>query len=93
MRTLTRASAFLLPRSVTMVTLTVEIQHFDGDIDEISREEWMQMEIEESVQPENWSGAVDVGDADDLGTDVTDTSGSDWTEPQQDFRSGGGDED
>lgn len=64
----------------------IEIQHFDGDIDELSREEWTQMQIEESVQPENWAGAMDISNRDDLGTDITDTAGTDWTEPQKDFR-------
>ena len=28
----------------------------------------------------------DIAEKDDLGTDITDTRGTDWTEPQQDFR-------
>lgn len=64
----------------------VEIQHFDGDIEEYSLEEWRDLDIELSVQPENWTGALDIGQMDDAGTGVTDTQGSDWTEPQKDFR-------
>ena len=37
---------------------SVEIQHFDGD-------------IEISTAPENWSGATDIGEVDDYGTEVT----------------------
>jgi len=65
---------------------TVEVQHFDGDIEEFSFDDWRELDIELSVQPENWTGAIDIGQRDDAGTGVTDTRGSDWTEPQKDFR-------
>ena len=65
---------------------TIEVQHFDGDLEEISFDEWREMEIEISDEPENWSGALDVAEIDDYGTEVTDTRPSDWTEPGKDFR-------
>jgi len=65
---------------------TIEIQHFDGDLEEFALDEWYQLDIEPSVQPENWSGAMDIAEKDDLGTEITDTQGADWTEPQKDFR-------
>ena len=65
---------------------TVEIQHFDGDIEELSREEWRSLRIELSEEPENWSGALDIAEQDDLGTGVTDTNADDWTEPGEDYR-------
>ena len=65
---------------------TVEIQHFDGDLEEATFEEWREFDIELSVAPENWAGALDVGELDDLGTEVTDTSAADWNEPQNDLR-------
>ena len=64
----------------------IEIQHFDGDLEEISLEEWRDMNIDLSVEPENWSGALDIAETDDLGTGVTDTSTEDWAEPGEDFR-------
>ncbi len=64
----------------------VEIQHFDGDLEEISLEEWRLWDIELSVAPENWAGPLDVGNVDDLGTEVTDTTGADWAEPQTELR-------
>lgn len=39
---------------------TVEIQYFDGTIEELDFETWEQMEIEEAEPPEDWSGSVDV---------------------------------
>jgi hypothetical protein len=64
---------------------TVEVQHFDGDLEEFSPDEWRNLDIELSVEPENWSGPLDVAEQDDLGTEVTDTSKDDWTEPLTDF--------
>jgi hypothetical protein len=65
---------------------TVDVQHFDGDVEEISLDEWRDLDIELSEEPENWAGALDIAEQDDLGTEVTDTSAEDWTEPGEDFR-------
>ena len=65
---------------------TIEIQHFDGDLDELSLEDWYRQEIETSEAPANWSGAADIAEPDDLGTGITDTRPEDWSEPQQEFR-------
>lgn len=65
---------------------TVEVQHFDGDIEEFSLDEWRDLHIELSEEPENWTGALDIAEKDDRGTGVTDTRGSDWTEPGKDYR-------
>ena len=65
---------------------TIEVQHFDSDLEEISFEEWQELEIALSEEPENWSGAVDIGDKDDYGTEVTDTRARDWLEPGDDFK-------
>jgi hypothetical protein len=46
---------------------TIEIQEFDGGLDEFDFEEWRQMEIEEAAPPEDWTGPVDELEADDLG--------------------------
>jgi hypothetical protein len=64
----------------------VEIQYFDGAIEELSLEEWAELDIALSEEPENWGGALDIGEPDDYGTEVTDTSTEDWTEPGEDFR-------
>lgn len=64
----------------------IEIQHFDGDLEELSLEEWRDLRIVLSEEPENWAGALDIAEKDDLGTGVTDTSSADWSEPGKDFR-------
>jgi len=63
----------------------VETQHFDGDIEEISLEEWYQQDIDTAEEPENWAGALDIGTKDDYGTEITDTNISDWSEPLEDI--------
>ena len=65
----------------------VEVQHFDGDLEEFSLEEWRDLRIILSEEPENWSGALDVTNEDDLGTGITDTISADWDEPGEDYRS------
>jgi len=68
---------------------TVEVQYFDSTLEEFILEEWRDLNIELSEPPENWSGPLDVGEQEDLGTDVTDTQPEDWNEPQEDFRPSG----
>jgi hypothetical protein len=64
----------------------VETQHFDGDLEEISLDNWYQQELEPAEEPENWSGALDISDKDDFGTEITDTDQSDWEEDMEDIR-------
>lgn len=64
---------------------TVEVQHFDGDIEEFTLDEWQDLDIELCEEPENWSGALDIAERDDFGTEVTDTAETDWDEPQKIF--------
>jgi hypothetical protein len=39
---------------------TVEVQHFDGTIEEFDLEAWEEQEFEETQPPEDWTGSVDV---------------------------------
>lgn len=59
----------------------VEIQHFDGDLEEIPLEDWRLLDLELAEQPENWSGPLDVGSEEDLDENITDTTRDDWTAP------------
>ena len=38
---------------------TIEIQEFDGGLDELDLEEWRTLAVETAAQPEDWSGPVD----------------------------------
>ncbi|MSR09992.1 MAG: hypothetical protein EXR82_10840 [Gammaproteobacteria bacterium] len=40
--------------------LTVEIQHFDGTVEELDVDSWRQMSVEPVEAPEDWSGSLDV---------------------------------
>jgi len=44
----------------------VEIQFYEGDIDEMDMETWNSMEIENAAPPEDWSGAYDDEDNDEF---------------------------
>lgn len=63
----------------------IAIQHFDGNVEEIELKEWYRLDINPCAEPENWSGALDIDEADDFGTEVTDTNRQDWNEPLQDI--------
>jgi hypothetical protein len=39
---------------------TIELQFFDGTIDEVDRETWGKLLIERVAPPEDWSGSVDM---------------------------------
>lgn len=47
---------------------TIEIQFFDGNIDEIEMETWREMFLIEVAPPEDWSGSVDMDPDDFVGT-------------------------
>lgn len=68
---------------------SVDIQYFDGDLEEVSLATWYGMNIELSAEPENWSGAMDIAETDDYGTEITDTRASDWSEPAREYRQTG----
>ena len=65
---------------------TIEVQHFDGDLEEFTLDEWRELDIALSEEPENWSGPIDVAEVDDYGTEITDTETDVWTEPGENFR-------
>ena len=45
---------------------TVDIRHFDGDIEELEMEEWEEMDLEETEPPEDWTGSLDDLESDDV---------------------------
>ena len=65
----------------------VEIQYFDGVVEEIELDGWYELDIEPVEAPRNWTGPFDVAEADDLGTEITDTTADDWVAPQQEIKS------
>jgi hypothetical protein len=60
---------------------TVEVQHFDGDLEEIDLEDWYGLNIEPIETPEDWTGPMDDVERDDLGYTETGMHGEDWERP------------
>jgi len=56
---------------------TVEIQHFDGTVEEIDLEAWHESLFENAEAPEDWSGSVDM-EQEDLGG-IVDNSSNDYS--------------
>ncbi len=59
----------------------VELQHYDGDVEEVELKNWNAMELELSDAPEDWSGPIDNVERDDMDYTETEMSRSDWNEP------------
>ena len=64
----------------------IEIQAFDGDLDEIDEDTWNTLQLERIAPPEDWTGPVDVVEADDLGYSETAMHASDWSVPLQSLK-------
>jgi hypothetical protein len=51
---------------------TVEIQEFDGGLDELDLEEWRTLAVDSAAQPEDWGGPLDDVEPDEFGyTDLS----------------------
>ena len=46
---------------------TIELQFFDGTIDEVDMDTWSKLLIEKVAAPEDWSGSVDLDPEDYVG--------------------------
>jgi hypothetical protein len=57
----------------------VEIQHLDGDVEEIDLDAWHEMDVEPTEEPEGWSGSGDEDEA-----DVEEDEDEDWDEDEDD---------
>ena len=59
---------------------TIEIQYFDGAIEELDFTSWAQMPLQAIQPPEDWSGSVDMMREDFL-TDIGASSQDSWASP------------
>jgi len=59
----------------------IEIQYFDGDLEEIDSEAWFSMDIDLAETPEDWTGPVDDVETDDLGYSETEVTEANWRAP------------
>ncbi len=53
----------------------VQIQHLDGDTEQLDVEEWAELDLEPTGEPEGWSGSQDKDGADE---------DDDWDEEDED---------
>jgi hypothetical protein len=64
----------------------IEIQDFDGDVDELDLDSWFAMPLDPAEAPEDWSGPVDDVEAQDLSdASGTERSARDWRSPIDEF--------
>jgi hypothetical protein len=59
---------------------TVEVQHFDGTLEEFDLEAWEEQDFEEAQAPEDWTGSVDV-EPEDYDSEREITATGSWTDP------------
>ena len=59
---------------------TIEVQHFDGTVEELDIEAWEEQDFEEAQAPEDWTGSVDVEPEDYEGEREAMTAVV-WTDP------------
>jgi hypothetical protein len=57
---------------------TIEIQNFDGDLEELDADTWYELDIEPIETPEDWTGPIDDIERDDLGYTETGMTPADW---------------
>jgi len=61
----------------------IEIQHVNGEIEEIDTNVWSEMELELVDEPDEWRGALNNVDDDDLEYEDDDED-DDWNESEDD---------
>jgi hypothetical protein len=61
----------------------VEIQHVDGDVEEIDLDTWNELDLEPTAEPEGWSGSED-DDEDDEDWDEDEDEDDDWDDDDED---------
>lgn len=71
----------------------IEIQTFDGDVDEIDADAWATLPLGFVEPPEDWTGPMDDVETDDLGYSETEMEPSDWEQPLESVRTMGAQED
>ena len=63
----------------TRIKEIVEIQHLDGDLEELDVDGWAELDLELTEEPEGWSGSKAEKDAED-----EEDEDDDWDEDEDD---------
>jgi len=64
-------------------TDTIEVQYFDGNLDEFEMSTWYELDMERVEEPEDWTGPMDNIEKDDLNPVGTEMQREDWDAPYQ----------
>lgn len=59
---------------------TIEIQHFDGTVEEVELDSWGEVVLSTAEAPEDWSGSMDM-DRFDTMLDADEAGTQDWADP------------
>lgn len=62
----------------------VEIQHVDGDIEEIDLDTWAEFDLDPTDEPEGWSGSEGDEDEEDEWDDEDEDEDDDWDDDDED---------
>ncbi len=60
---------------------SIEVQYFDGAVEEYELETWYELEVEPTAPPEDWSGPYDDLERDDMGDTEVPMRPEDWNGP------------
>lgn len=60
---------------------TIDIQHFEGEVEELDMETWAELELTSVEPPEDWTGAFDGLERDDRGYSDQVQHPEDWSGP------------
>jgi hypothetical protein len=63
---------------------TIEIQYFDGEVEELDLDAWYELPIEAIEAPEDWSGPFDELESDDLGYEGSEEEEDENEPPSED---------
>lgn len=63
---------------------TIEIQYFDGAVEELDVDAWAELALEAVEPPEDWSGSLDI-EREDYGVDLESSNHLDWGNPLDEF--------
>jgi hypothetical protein len=59
---------------------SIEIQYFDGTVEELEADDWTELWIKKASAPEDWSGSVDIGREDYVHDDDV-LLANNWSDP------------
>ncbi len=65
---------------------TIEVQFFDGTVEEYDLENWKELEVVPAEPPEDWSGSLDLK-GEDYGVDLGGPAGESFGNPLEDIDS------